>query len=72
MKKIIALGLLALAVSSAFAATFYVNGVLYGTICRNGIYYTVYMISMAQPVGTTCFMRDSYGNIVGQGYVSNE
>ena len=72
MKKVIAIVLVALAAGSAFSATWWVNGVLYGNICRNGIYFTVYPANMAQPVGTTCPMRDSYGNIVGQGYVSNE
>jgi hypothetical protein len=72
MKKIIALSVLALAASSAFAFTFYVNGILFGTVCRDGAYYTVYPSNMAQPVGTTCPIRDAYGNIIGQGMVSYE
>ena len=72
MKKLILASLAALATSSSFAYTFWVNGVLYGTVCRNGIYYTSYPSSMAQPVGTSCPVRDYYGNILGYGIVTNE
>ncbi len=70
--KTIFVAAIALAASSAMAMTFWVNGVLYGTICRNGAYFTAYPQYMAQPVGTNCPMRDAYGNIMGYGIVSNE
>jgi len=76
MKKLLLASLIALssfaAVSTAQADTWYVNGVLVGNICRNGVYYTVYPYSMAQAVGTSCPLRNGYGQIVGWGYVSNE
>lgn len=72
MKKII-VGLLAVAsMSSASAVTWWVNGVLYGNVCRSGIYYTIYPIHMGQPVGTLCPVRDIYGNIVLTGRVTAE
>ena len=70
-RAILALSLTA-ATLSASAATWWVNGVLYGNICRNGIYYTVYPLHMGQPVGSMCPLRDNYGNIVMWGRVSNE
>jgi hypothetical protein len=72
MKKAIFAALAALATSAAFAATFYINGLWYGTVCRSGYYYTVYPSHMAQPVGTTCPVRDVYGNIIGYGVVTSE
>ncbi len=71
MKKIL-VALAAFAAISASAGTAWINGVLYGNVCRNGLYYTVYPAHMAQPVGTTCPVRDSYGSIIGYGTVSNE
>jgi hypothetical protein len=73
MKKILAVLALCLGISNvANADTWYVNGVLYGNVCRSGIYYTVYPYSAAQPVGTSCPIRNGYGYIVGYGFVSNE
>ncbi len=72
MKRLIVAAAVMAATFSASAATWWVNGVLYGNVCRNGIFFTVYPIQMGQPVGTICPIRDSYGNIVGQGLVSNE
>ena len=72
MKKLLLASLVALCTLTAHADTWYVNGVLMGNVCRNGVYYTVYPYSMAQPVGTSCPIRNGYGNIVGYGYVSNE
>jgi hypothetical protein len=72
MKKFI-LGLaLAAAVIPATAVTFWHNGVLMGTVCRNGPFFTVYPFHMAQPVGTSCPIRDGFGNIVGVGVVTAE
>jgi hypothetical protein len=72
MKKL-AVGILAaLSFASANAATWWVDGVLYGNICRSGIYYTVYPLRMGQPVGTVCPIRDYNGYIIGWGTVSNE
>ena len=67
--------LVAAAMFTAFAAdasTWYVGGVWFGNICRSGGYYTVYPRHMGQPVGTTCPVRDSYGNVVGTGVVTDE
>lgn len=72
MKRVIIAAALAAATFSASAATWWVNGILFGNVCRNGLYYTVYPVHMGQPVGTVCPVRDSYGNIVMQGLVSNE
>lgn len=72
MKKVLAAALVVIAASSASAATWWVGGVLYGNVCRAGVYYTVYPQHMAQPVGTSCPIRNNYGAIVGYGYVSNE
>lgn len=78
MKKnasIIALVILACAIgmSEAYAMTYMApNGVEMGTICRNGALYTSYPPAMAQPVGTTCPIRDNFGNIIAQGVVTNE
>ena len=52
--------------------TFWNNGVLYGTVCRNGYYFTAYPSHMAQVVGSDCPIRDIYGNIIGFGVVTNE
>lgn len=72
MKKII-IGILAVAaMSSASAATWWVNGVLYGNVCRYGLYYTVYPISMGQPVGSVCPVRNNRGDILVLGLVSDE
>lgn len=72
MKKIIAVAVLAAFAMSAHALTFWVNGVLMGTVCRNGPYFTAYPTSMAQPVGTACPIRDGYGTIIGTGVVTTE
>ena len=57
---------------SANAQTWFIGGVLYGNICRNGIYYTVYPVANGQPVGSSCPVRDNFGNVIGYGFVSNE
>lgn len=72
MKKILlSLALLA-TMATANAATFFYNGVLMGTVCRMGYYYTVYPTHMAQPVGTYCPVRNGYGQIIGTGTVTSE
>jgi|HubBroStandDraft_1064217.scaffolds.fasta_scaffold94759_3 hypothetical protein len=72
MKRILALAVLLFGAGMANATTWYQNGVLYGNVCRNGAFYTVYPISMGQPVNTACPVRDSYGTVIMYGYVSNE
>jgi hypothetical protein len=73
MKKTLVFAALMLCSAFAGAVTWYApNGVLYGNICRNGAYYTAYPLSMGQPVGTVCPIRDAYNNIIGTGVVSNE
>ena len=72
MKKILAVIMLLSVIASASAATWWYNGVLYGNVCRNGYYYTVYPRHQAQPVGSNCLIRNNYGNVVGEGIVSNE
>ena len=71
MKKLFVASLI-FASSVASAATFWHNGVLMGTICRNGIYFASYPIHMAQPVGTACPIRDAYGTVIGTGVVTAE
>jgi uncharacterized membrane protein len=72
MKKLILVTLAALATTTAMAATFLVNGVWYGTVCRSGVYYTVYPSHMAQAVGTVCPVRDAFGYVIAYGIVTNE
>lgn len=72
MKKIILATVVMCSMVSANAVTWWNNGILYGNVCRNGLYYTVYPTYMGQPVGTLCPVRDVYGNIIGQGTVTNE
>lgn len=71
MKKIV----FALAVVLALpvqAMTFYSNGVWMGTVCRAGYYFTNYPTHMAQPVGSSCPVRDGWGNFVAYGVVTAE
>ena len=56
----------------AHAVTWWNNGVLYGNVCRNGAYYTIYPTYNGQPVGTSCPIRNNGGWIVGYGTVSDE
>jgi hypothetical protein len=73
IKNALALAFVLLGVGGmANATTRWINGVLWGNVCRNGIYYTVYPWANAQPVGTACPVRDNFGNIIGQGAVSDE
>lgn len=71
MKKILVTLATVAAMSSTFAATQWMNGVLYGNVCRFGGFYTVYHNEM-QPVGTTCAVRNNYGGIIGWGSVTAE
>jgi hypothetical protein len=72
MKKlVVSLALLASSLSAG-AVTWWVNGVLYGNVCRNGFYYTVYPIYMGQPVGTTCPVRNQFGQVIMPGVVTAE
>lgn len=73
MKKFIAaIALAAAAMSSANAVTFYHYGTLYGTVCRAGLYFTVYPVQAAQPVGSFCPVRDPYGYVIATGRVTAE
>jgi len=72
MKKLILSIILAAASVSASAMTFWYNGTLMGTVCRSGAYYTAYPQHAAQPVGTSCPVRNSYGQIIGYGFVTHE
>jgi hypothetical protein len=72
MKKFILAIALAAAVASASAATFWYNATLMGTICRNGPYWTSYPAANAQPVGSSCPVRDNFGTIIGYGTVTAE
>lgn len=71
MKKIFALLLVAVCTATP-AMTFWYNGTLMGTVCRNGPYYTAYPQYMAQPVGTNCPVRDPAGVVIGAGVVTSE
>jgi hypothetical protein len=70
--KILTASILAITLTSANAVTWWQNGYLFGNVCRAGLYYTVYPMSMGQLVGTSCPIRDNSGNIIGTGVVSNE
>jgi hypothetical protein len=73
IKKTLALALVLLGVGGiANATTWWQYGVLYGNVCRSGIYFTVYPLANGQPVGSVCPVRDGYGNIIAQGVVTNE
>lgn len=73
MKKLIAAVVVALSVAvPAQAYTFYQYGVLMGTVCRSGYVFTNYPSYMAQPVGSTCPVRDAYGNFYAYGVVTSE
>lgn len=72
MKKLLAIAALALIPAISHAYTFYYNGVLMGTVCRMGAFYTAYPVSMAQPVGTMCPVRDPNGWVIGTGTVTME
>lgn len=71
MKKSLVALMLAAAVASASAATFFnAYGVLMGNVCRDGLYFSV--MPVFRPVGSSCPMVDSFGVTRGWGYVSNE
>ena len=73
MKKTLALALVLLVIGGiANATTELINGVWYGNVCRSGPYYFVYPWANAQPVGSTCPVRDGFGNVIVWGVVSNE
>ena len=73
IKTTLALALVLLSFGGiANATTWWANGVLFGNVCRNGIYFTVYPLANGQPVGSSCPVRDGYGNIIAQGMVTNE
>lgn len=52
--------------------SFWYNGVLMGTVCRAGLYYTVYPQHAAQPVGSLCPVRNPAGYIIATGNVTDE
>jgi hypothetical protein len=54
MKKLIALTLALLLTSSAFAGTWWFNGVLFGNVCRSGGWYFVFQ-NGGYPVGNSCW-----------------
>lgn len=56
----------------AQAQTFVLDGVLMGTVCRYGPYFTRYPSVDAQPVGSACPIRDNFGDIIGRGVVTDE
>lgn len=70
--RLMVLAALLLVASSANAVTWMWNGTLYGNVCRNGAYFTVYPTHMGQPVGSACAIRDGMGNQIGWGQVSPE
>lgn len=73
IKRTLVLALVLFGVGGAAnATTWWVNDVLFGNVCRNGIYFTVYPLANGQPVGSACPVRDGYGNIIARGVVTNE
>lgn len=71
MKKVILAVSLAFAALGAQAATYWVNGVQYGNVCRSGPYYTVYF-NESRPVGSVCAVRAPNGGFIGWGIVTDE
>jgi hypothetical protein len=72
-KAIVVAAFLAMgAVGSASAQTWWINGVLYGNVCRSGLVYFVYLPANMQQVGSACPVRDNFGNVIAQGVVTNE
>ena len=72
MKKIIAtLVLFTSFLGAAQAQTFYVGGVLMGTVCRAGGLWTQYFDAY-QPVGSRCPIKNDYGQVVAIGVVTDE
>lgn len=72
MKKGLLIAALLMLGTQATAATFWSGGVKYGNVCRYGMYFTVYDIRYAQPVGTRCAVLDDWGNTRFHGVVTNE
>ena len=74
MKKFVTLLFITLMLiaSSAQSVTWYVDGILFGNVCRNGGYFTVYSIYNGQPVGTACPVRNDYGVVIAYGVVTIE
>jgi hypothetical protein len=64
--------LTASAAAPAHAYSFMQNGVLMGTVCRNGSQFSVYAVSAAQPVGQSCQITDSTGKLVAWGVITGE
>jgi hypothetical protein len=58
--------------SSAQAITWYDGGVLFGNVCRYGMYYTEYPTVYGIPVGSSCIVRDAYGAPIYNGVVTAE
>lgn len=48
------------------------NGVLMGTVCRSGGDSFVYPLTAAAPVGTSCQILDSSGNLKEYGVITGE
>ena len=60
-------------VSQAKADTFVApDGVVFSNICRYGVFFSVYPIENAQPLGTSCAILNGYGVPIGYGLVSVE
>lgn len=71
--KTLIVGMVALfTLQQAAAMTWWVGPTLFGNVCRNGAFFTVYPTTMGQPVGSSCPLRDNFGNVIGMGIVSNE
>ena len=60
-----------IAMTTASAATWFVNGIQVGNVCRSGGYYFIYPTYKAQPVGSPCGFFNMYG-VYMYGYVSGE
>ena len=76
MKKFM-MSLLLLSVTTVVCAdTWLVGKVLYGNICRNGDYYSVYDFDQKQPVGSRCnlymYNDPDHHKVIGSGVISNE
>lgn len=68
MKKLLAALAISFAVAvPAQAAVFWNNGVLYGNVCRAGLYYIILPFA---PVGTPCYI--DYAGTRWHGQISHE
>lgn len=48
------------------------DGIVFSNVCRYGVFYTVYPLEAAQPLGTSCAILNEFGAVIGYGLVSTD